>query len=161
MPAKFEFSLQPLLDRRKRIEEARQRDFVRSRRALADCAEELEALIEVRRRSARELSDAAHASPATELALRDRHLVAVEASIAAQRRRRAELETACERARDELIAASRERRVIEKLEARRRAAFDTERMRREELELDEGNARRRERDARERRAERAAGRAPS
>jgi flagellar biosynthesis chaperone FliJ len=55
-----------------------------------------------------------------------------------------ELNLACKRARDDLVAASRERRVVEKLKERRLRAFLAEEARRDELELDEANARCRE-----------------
>ncbi len=52
--------------------------------------------------------------------------------------------------RHDLVAAARERKVIEHLRERRRRAFEAEEARQEELELDESNARCRERAARDR-----------
>ncbi len=60
-------------------------------------------------------------------------------------RRANELEAAVAAARDAFVDASRERRVIETIKERLRRAFDAEAARREELELDDANARRRER----------------
>lgn len=74
----------------------------------------------------------------------------LDAAIAAQLRRIAALQGDLEQRRRDLIAAARERRVIEKLGERRRRAFEAEEARREELELDETNARCRERTARNR-----------
>jgi flagellar FliJ protein len=145
MPRKFEFRLEPLLDWRKRVEAEKQRDFAACRRALEDCTQEIARLDDARRRCGTMLAANAGVRPASELRLRDAHLRVLEAAIAHERRTRAELEAACRRAHDELVAASRERRVIEKLKERRRQSFDAEEARREELAIDEANARASER----------------
>jgi flagellar protein FliJ len=159
MAAKFEFSLEPLLDRRKRVEEACQREFARRRNDFERGVRELESLRKLERRSAQALGDSARASATADLRLRDRHLASLEAAVAGEVRRCAQLEAACERARDELIAASRERRALDRLKERRLEASEAARERREELELEEANARRRDRHTRERQAERTAGKA--
>jgi flagellar export protein FliJ len=130
MAGRFHFALQPLLDRRSRIEEEKQHRFALRRR-------ERDAALRDRERIAAAL---------TELALRrgDAGSLAVfEAAIAARQRRAAWAAAALEAARHELIAARRDRRAIEKLRDRRRTAFEEEEARREELEIDEANARRR------------------
>ncbi len=160
MPAGFEFSLQPLLDRRERIEEERRRDLARCMNALERCAHEVESLARTQRRSLNELAQWARAAPA-DLRLRDRHLLALQTAIDTERRQYAQLEGACERARAALTAAGRERRTMEKLKERRHQAFSAAQTRREELELDDANARAHERRARERLVQRAAGRAAS
>lgn len=144
MPARFDFRLAPLLDHRKRVEEAKQREFAACRRALDECRREIERLGGQRRRSMEQLGSSAGTHSAAELRLRDAHLRRVTLAISDERRRQGELSAVYERARDELIAASRERGVVEKLKERRLRAFEAEAARCEELELDEANARRRQ-----------------
>jgi flagellar protein FliJ len=156
MPAEFEFRLQPLLDSRKRIEQEKQRDFAAIRRIVEDIALELKRLADSRSRCMKQLGESARSRSAADLRLFDAHLRSLDAAIGAERRRRSELEANWQRLREELILASRERRVIEKLKERRRRAFEAKEARREELELDEANARRYDRAARERLARRQA-----
>jgi flagellar export protein FliJ len=144
MPA-FHFPLQPLLDWRKHREKEKQRIFA-ARRAARD-----EALHEVARFSGaltdctRRLFASTGTQPVAHLRLHDSHLGYLQRALEEQRRRAVELHAAFERAGEELVAAGRERRVLEMLEQRRRRAFDEEVTRREELEIDDGNARRYER----------------
>jgi flagellar protein FliJ len=126
MPAKFHFGLQPLLDLRKRIEEAKQEAFATKRREVDRHSHEVERLSAA-------LACAAKGSRSPALP------AYLDAAIGAQRRRVGELEAALEVARQELIGASRERRVIEKLCERRRREFEELRARREERELEEAN----------------------
>ncbi len=132
MPARFRFALQPLLDRRSRAEEEKQRCFARRRRELDDFARERERLAAALFETAMRTSDAAS-------------LAVFDAAIAARRRGAASAERALETARQELIPARRDRRALEKLRERRARAFDEEAARLEELEIDEANARRRTR----------------
>ncbi len=127
MARAFRFSLQPLLDRKAGIENEHRGHVAAARQALDKARAALERLM---------------AAVATQPYL--------DAAIAAQIRRIAELQGDLERKRHDLVAAARERKVIEKLRERRRRAFDAEEARREELELDEINARCRERAARNR-----------
>jgi flagellar export protein FliJ len=126
----FHFALQPLLDRRSRIEEEKQHRFD------SQLGERDAALCEEERLAAALAQRALRTSDAGSLAVFD-------AAIAARRRRAARAEAALETARHELMAARRDRRAIEKLRDRRRRAFEEEEARREELEIDEANARRR------------------
>jgi flagellar protein FliJ len=146
----FRFSLQPLLDWRTRVEEEKQRDFAACRRLVVESADELARLLATRRSCANLLVASARSARGAELRLRDAHLRCLESAIVKERRRGAELHAACDRARERLMTASRERRIIEKLKERRVSALEAENARREELELDESNARRQERAARER-----------
>lgn len=146
MARKFVFRLQPLLDWRRRAENEGRRDLAASLRDVERCDAELDAL-EAGRGRAIETGD---------LRLRDAYLRHLDAEGAALGSRRAELEAACDRARDAVHAARRATGVLEKLEERRRSAFLAEEARRDELELDEGNARRHERAAAERVARAAA-----
>lgn len=116
MGRRFRFSLQPLLERNRRIEEDRRHAFAAAQRTLDDAREELQTLI---------------------------HAVAthpyLDAAVAAQLCRIADLQAARESARQDFVAAARDRRVVEKLRERRLRAFESAAARSEELELDESN----------------------
>lgn len=152
MARKFHFTLEPLLEYRKRIEEAKQREFASRRNAVEACARELERLAAARRRSLAVLGASVGDVPTADLRLRDEYLRAVDTAAVAADDRRAELEAACGHARDELATAARDRRALEMLKERRRGIFEAEAARREEMELDESNARCHERVARQRHA---------
>lgn len=128
MASKFHFGLQPLLDLRKRIEETKQQAFAARRRELDERLREMERLNAAFAPAARGLG-----SPLL--------LSYLDDAIRAQRSRIAKLESPLEVAREELIAASRERRVIEKLLERRRGEFEAKRAREDEQELEEANRR--------------------
>jgi flagellar protein FliJ len=138
-----------MLDWRARVEEEKQRDFAAARRLLEDCDCELERLAAAYARCAKQLVASVHTAGAAELRLGDSYLRCIQAAMADERSRRSELQSACDRARDALVVATRERRVIEKLKERRRREFEMAEARREELEIDESNARRHERALRE------------
>jgi flagellar protein FliJ len=146
----FVFALEPLLELRVRVEKAKQSEFAARARDLATERRELERLNVAQSVSMMALGRAALARPALELRLADQALRQLARAIDAQHHRCQEVQIALERSRGELVVASRERRVLEKLKERRRRSFDAEEARREELELDEGNARRHERRRRER-----------
>jgi len=150
MSGKFQFRLEPLLERRRRSEAESQREFALHQRALQESMQEVERLVQARRQCSSALVAEAGFRAPRDLRLRDGYLAMVEAAIAQERRARATLEAALAKARADLIAASRERRVLEKLKERRRIAFESEEARREEAALDEANARGHERAARER-----------
>lgn len=133
--------LQPLLDHRKRVEEEKQRLFAVRQSARDRSLRELEFLTAALHSPAHGLGEPARVLPAFELHMLDAHLRYLEGAIEVQGYHAAALQTALERAREELTAASCARRVIEKLEERWRRALDEERERREELELEDGNAR--------------------
>jgi flagellar biosynthesis chaperone FliJ len=124
----FEFRLEPLLEARTRAVEARRRELFACRHRLAACEERLS-------RIAREPLTLT----AFDLRCRDGLL-----------RRVRTLDRACAFALEALALATRDRRVVETLKERRRRAFEAEEARREELELDEANARRHERASRKR-----------
>lgn len=157
MPGTLDSPLQPVLDDRRRREEEKQRNFGACRRALVESTSELERLIGERRRSIRDVGAWVYAGRPADRRLRDAHLRCVEVAIYQERGRRTSREAACNQARDELLLARRELRAIETLIERRLRAFEAEEARRDELDVDEDNARRRERAARERPARRRSG----
>lgn len=141
MAAKFRFSLQALLDARRRAESRKMYELAAWRRALDGTAAELEGIVRARDRCMSGLAAAALASSAVDLRVRDAYLRRLDAAFADVSCRRGEVLGAWESARDAVIAARRERRVLERLKERRRRAFEAEEARREELELDESNER--------------------
>jgi flagellar biosynthesis chaperone FliJ len=124
---RFRFALAPLLDRRARVEEEKKQILALRQRAYDDVVRELGQL-------GRELAAGPYADHALLRFLS--RAIETQAGLVAQRR------AALESARRDLIEASRSRRVLEKLQDRRRRAFDAAQSRLEELELQEANARR-------------------
>ncbi|HZV77869.1 MAG TPA: flagellar export protein FliJ [Candidatus Babeliales bacterium] len=159
MPVAFRFSLEALLVRRKHLEEAKQRDFAAARRALDEERSTIEALAAARLQNMRELAGGAGGARCPDLRLRDLHLLHLDAVISAGLERSSRLEAACRQARDALLYVHRERRAVEKLKERRRRAHQAKELRREELQLDETNARNNERAARDRLVRAKAGKA--
>jgi flagellar export protein FliJ len=128
----FQFRLQPLLDRRRREEEEKLHRYARYERERDDALRAGDRLAAAFDR---------HAARASEAGT----LAALDAGIAALRRRAAQAQSALAGARDDLIAARRARRAIEKLRERRLHAYESDEAKRDELEIDEANARRRSR----------------
>lgn len=139
---RFRFTLQPVLDQRKRVEDEKQLVVAARARALDEAERELERLnVEFTRHSAM-LRDGHGSFETSELQSIYAHLQFLDRCIVAQIQIVAERRVALERARNDLLAASREKKVVEKLKARRREAFVQEEQRVEQSELDESNARR-------------------
>lgn len=139
---KFAFALQPVLDHRKRIEDEKQLVVAQRKRALDDAERELERLNEEFRLHAAMLRDKHKKLETRELQSIYAHLQFLDRCIVAQIRIVAERRVALDRARAELLEASREKKVVEKLKERRREAYAIEEQRVEQKELDDGNARR-------------------
>jgi flagellar export protein FliJ len=132
MPAKFRFALAPLLERRTLVEqESRHRCAVRQH-------EHRGLLEEVNR-----LTGALRACTTPSSNPRAALCSSLDAAIEAQRHRISDARALLEGARNDAIAARRDLRAIEALRERRRRAFEQEEARREEVELDEANARNR------------------
>lgn len=139
---KFSFSLQPVLEHRKRIEDEKQLVVATRKRALDEAERELERLNDEFRRHSAMLRDSHKGLDTRELQSIYAHLQFLDRCIVAQIRIVAERRVALDRARTELLAASKEKKVVEKLKDRRREAFVLEEQRVEQKELDDGNARR-------------------
>lgn len=130
--AQFHFRLQPLLDGRRRAEEQKLHRYAVRKRERDDALSARDRLVSALARRAVRSSEAGW-------------LASLDAGVAAQQRRAADAQAALENARGELAAAARERSVLEKLRERRLRAHADEEARREELEIEEANARRRPR----------------
>ncbi|HVS45553.1 MAG TPA: flagellar export protein FliJ [Verrucomicrobiae bacterium] len=139
---KFTFGLQTVFDHRRRIEDERQLTLAEKQRHLEKVQARLEELngefrshSEVLRRDHRALST-------EDLRLHYGHLDYLDRAIAAQIRVVAERRAAIECARIDLLVASKDRKMMEKLKAHRFEAHQDEERRIEQEELDDGNARR-------------------
>ncbi len=139
---KFAFALQPVLDHRKRIEDEKQLVVAQRKRALDEAERELERLNDEFRRHSAMLRDSHKKLETRELQSIYAHLQFLDRCIVAQIRIVADRRVALDRAREELLEASREKKVVEKLKERRREAFVLEGQRIEQKELDDSNARR-------------------
>lgn len=144
---KFRFSLEPVLDHRERIEDEKQRVFGERQRELKAAEDELARLnAEFKRYSTVLLHDHAALS-SDELRWHYAHLeyldrcMTMQHSIIFQRR------AAVERAREDLVAASKDRKVIEILKDRRLEEHRAVEAAIEQRELDDTNNRRESRAA--------------
>src|ERR1700756_5400297 len=119
---KFVFSLQPVLDQRQRVEDENQQIVAQRRRSLDDAEAELRRLNNDFRASSERLRGAHRELTAEELRLHYAHLSFLDRTIVAQIQIVAERRVALDRARADLLAASKERKVVEKLKDRRKEA---------------------------------------
>jgi len=139
---RFTFALQPVLDHRKRIEDEKQLIVAARARSLDEAERELARLNEEFRRHSVMLREKHAKLETRELQSIYAHLQFLDRCIIAQIRIVAERRVALDRARTELLEASKEKKIVEKLKERRREGFVLEEQRIEQKELDDGNARR-------------------
>jgi flagellar FliJ protein len=139
---KFAFALQPVLDHRKRIEDQKQLVVAARKRALDEAQAELTRLNAEFRTYAQRLRKEHGKLETSELQAIYAHLQFVDRCTVEQLKIVAERRVALDRAREELLAASKEKKVVEKLKERRKESFELEEERIEQKELDDGNARR-------------------
>lgn len=139
---RFRFQLQPVLDQRQRIEDEKQMVVAAKKRAVDEAEKELRRLNEEFRVNA-DILRLNHAKlDSEELRLTYAHLQFLDRCIVAQIKVVAERRVALDKARVELLVASKDRKAVEKLKERRREAHDTEAARLDQNEIDDGNARR-------------------
>ena len=139
---RFHFALQPVLEQRERIEEEKQMVVAQKKRALDDAENERNRLNAEFREQAHRVRSKHREINTEELRLTYAHLQFLDRCIVAQIQIVAECRVALDRARKDLLEASKERKVVEKLKERRKTAHETEAARIEQNELDDGNARR-------------------
>lgn len=149
MSKKFLFALQPVLEHRKRLEDEKQQVMAIRRKAHDDAKRELDRLNEEFRGCASHLRERHRELQADDLRLHYAHLQFLDRAIEAQMKLVAERYAALERARLDLVAATKDRKVVDKLKERRKVAHVAEELRIEQIELDDGNARRHGRAVRE------------
>ncbi|MBV8149615.1 MAG: flagellar export protein FliJ [Candidatus Eremiobacteraeota bacterium] len=140
MPRKFIFGLQPLVDRRKQVEEAAQRVVAMRRSERDEAQRELDRLEAQLRVHASLLREQQRELPVSELAVRYDHLQTLERAIAAQRVLLSKCGETLEDACQDLATASKKRTVVEKLKGRHEARAIAAEIRAEEAEIDESNA---------------------
>jgi flagellar export protein FliJ len=126
MPSRFVLGLQPLIDRRRHVEESTRRIVDARQLQLGEAKRKLDRLTAQLRARVSSLQDAQ----------------ALERAIGAQVHLLAQRQAALDEARKELVNASKNRAIAEKLKERHRLRAEAERARREEAEIDESNARR-------------------
>jgi flagellar FliJ protein len=139
---RFRFTLEPVLEQRRRIEDEKQRDFAARTRELRDAESLLERLHAQYQAAAERLRDGHRSLSTEDLRLHYAHLEYLDRAITAQRAVVAERRGAVERARAALVEASKERKVIEKLKERKHEQYVAEARHLEQAELDDANARR-------------------
>lgn len=139
---RFKFNLEPVLEQRTRIEEEKQQALAARQAELQAAVNELAQMDAKYKRYATTLRDD-HASLSTEeLRAHYAHLEYLDRKIVMQHARIAGFRSAADRARAELVAASKERKVIEKLKERRLEEHRAAETAQEQRDLDESNARR-------------------
>jgi len=139
---RFAFTLQPVLEHRKKIEDEKQQVVAERKRAVDAAEAELARLNDEFRETSKQLREQHRALDAEALRLHYGHVQFLDRVITAQIRVVADRRVALDRARSDLLSASKDRKVVEKLKERRREAFVAEQLRIEQNELDDGNARR-------------------
>jgi flagellar FliJ protein len=141
VPKRFTFNLQPVLEHRQRIEDEKKQTVAVRQRAVHDAKAELDRLNEEFREYTARIRTQHRALDAEGLRSHYGHLHFLNRLIDAQIRVLAERRAALERARQDLIAAQKQRKVVDKLKDRRKAAFVAEELRIEQSEIEDANAR--------------------
>lgn len=139
---KFKFSLEPVLDHRERLEEEKQQVFAARQRELQEAEQELARLNGDFKRFSTALRDD-HARLSTEeLRWHYAHLEYLDRCITMQHAVISQRRTAVERARLELVEASKDRKVMEKLKGKKFEEHQALEASLEQKELDDANNRR-------------------
>ncbi|HEY1729793.1 MAG TPA: flagellar export protein FliJ [Candidatus Baltobacteraceae bacterium] len=140
--ARFVFRLAPVLRQRERIEEQKKQLLAREQRVLADAEARREMLRTRRENLARELIAEHRKLDAEGLRLAYGHLDFLAREITGADYHVAACQQAVERARAVLVRATKDRKILDRLQERQREAFKVEQLRLEQRELDDDNARR-------------------
>lgn len=140
--AKFKFTLEPVLDHRERIEDEKQQILAERLRELKAAEDELARLNAQFKRYSTALRDSHAALSSEELRWHYAHLEFLDRCMTMQHgiifQRRAD----AERARADLVAASKDRKVMEKLKDRRLEEHQALEAVQEQKDLDDANNRR-------------------
>lgn len=139
---KFKFGLTPVLEQRERVEEQKQHVFAQRQMELQAAQDELARLNGEYKRHSTTLREDHRQLSSDELRWHYAHLDFLDRAMTAQQHVVAQRMAACEAARGELVEASRERKVIEKLKARKLEQHVAYEQMIEQRELDDANARR-------------------
>lgn len=140
--SKFKFTLEPVLDHRERIEDEKQQIMAVRQRELKAAEDELARLNgEFKRYSTRLREDHAGLT-SDELRWHYAHLEYLDRCMTMQHGIIATRRAALERARADLVTASKDRKVIEKLKDRRLEEYHSLQAAQEQKDLDDSNNRR-------------------
>lgn len=134
MAGRFVFALQPLLEERRRTEARKRQEFALASLARDEGTRELERL----EQAVRATGCALHRC--VDVQFYDGRLRFLARAITGQHDRLTRSRDDVARVEAELLAAHRERQVVERLRERRMKEFEAAEARRDEMELDEANA---------------------
>lgn len=149
MMPRFVFRLAPVLRQRERIEDEKKQLLAEALRALREAETELSALRTRRESIAREVASEHAELDGETLRITYAHLDFLTREIRAADQRVVERTTAAGLAREALVDASKDRKVMDRLRERQHEVFKQEELRLEQRDLDDANARRFARAARE------------
>lgn len=139
---KFKFSLTPVLDHRERIEEEKQGILAQRQRELRAAEDELARLNAEFKRYSIVLRDGHAKLSSDELRWHYAHLEFLDRCMTMQHGIIFQRRAAVDRARNDLVAASKDRKVIEKLKDRRYEEYQAFEAAQEQKDLDDTNNRR-------------------
>jgi flagellar protein FliJ len=141
--ARFKFTLQALLDRREQIEQDRQRDLAAAQSVMTALQQELTALNTHMQSSIDDLRTGRLIGrlDLQFLAAHRRYVLSVERRAMTLAQKMAIQQRAVDEARTRLVAAARDRKMLEKLREKRKADFQTEQARKDFAELDDAISR--------------------
>lgn len=140
--AKFKFSLEPVLDHRERIEDEKQQVLAERARELKAAEDELARLNGEFKRYSTVLREDHAGLSSEELRWHYAHLEYLDRCMTMQHGIIFQRRAAVERARVDLVEASKDRKVIEKLKDRRREEHQALQAAQEQKDLDDTNNRR-------------------
>lgn len=140
--ARFVFRLAPVLRHRERIEEQKKTLLAAAQRTLAEAEERRQQLRDRREALAAELIAEHKKLDVETLRLTYAHLDFLAREITAADWHVANCVRAVDQAREALVRATKDRKVLDRLRERQKEAWESEQMRIEQNELDEANARR-------------------
>ena len=139
--ARFQFRLAPVLRYRERIEEEKKQLLAAAQRALAEAEAKRQALRGRREALARELVARHRKLDAETLRLTYAHLDFLAREINAADWNVSNCTKAVDVARDVLVRATKDRKILDRLRDRKKTAFDREEARFENHQLDDANSR--------------------
>jgi len=140
--ARFVFRLAPVLRHRERIEEEKKQLLATAQRALAQAEEQRQQLRDRREALAMELIVEHRKLDAEGLRLAYGHLDFLAREITAADWHVANCVRAVDQAREVLVRATKDRKILDRLRERQKEAFDREQLRLEQRDLDDANSRR-------------------
>ncbi len=140
----FKFMLKPVLDQRERIEDEKQQAFAARQTELKAAQDELARLNGEFKRYSVALREGHATLTSEELRRHYAHLEYLDRCMVMQHAAISQHKIAVEKARKDLVGASKDRKVIEKLREKRFEEHQAMEAAFEQKELDDSNARRRE-----------------